>query len=103
MDIEIPQQTARNFAPVKALGVSQQKCEELFHVHGPWRAFYMPDKPKYPLPCGCAGPKYISKCAGHQELDREQHHEALTGAKMKADNARLLVENEALRAQLAKS
>jgi hypothetical protein len=56
---------------------------------------------KFPKPCGCAGPKYISKCLSHQELDREQHHEALTGAKMKAENARLLAENAQLRAQLA--
>lgn len=28
---------------------------------------------KYPLPCGCAGPKYISMCAAHQELARQEH------------------------------
>jgi hypothetical protein len=26
----------------------------------------LPSKPKYPLPCGCHGPKYISKCDLHQ-------------------------------------
>lgn len=28
---------------------------------------------KYPLPCGCAGPKYISMCELHQQLEREAH------------------------------
>ena len=50
---------------------------------------------KYPLSCGCAGPKYVSKCFAHQEEARDAHHEALTGDKLKAENARLRKELEA--------
>lgn len=32
---------------------------------------------KFPLPCGCAGPKYISMCQAHQALEREQHADQL--------------------------
>jgi hypothetical protein len=94
VEIQIPQQTTGNLAPVEALRVSQQKCEKLFHVHKPWRAFYMPETVKYPLKCGCAGPKYISMCFLHQELTREAHNEALTGNKLSA-------ENEGLKRELA--
>lgn len=34
-------------------------------------------KTKFPLKCGCAGPKYISMCAVHQELERLKHADAL--------------------------
>lgn len=34
-------------------------------------------KIKYPLPCGCAGPKYVSLCPTHQVLERERHATAL--------------------------
>lgn len=64
----------------------------------PWPAFYMPEKMKYPLPCGCAGAKYISQCAMHQALAREQHAEALTGDRLRAENAQLRAELEAARA-----
>lgn len=32
---------------------------------------------KYPLPCGCAGPKYISMCDAHQLAAREDHQRQL--------------------------
>lgn len=33
---------------------------------------------KYPLTCGCAGPKYISKCGRHQD-EEMAHHRKLMG------------------------
>lgn len=34
-------------------------------------------KTRFPLKCGCAGPKYVSMCAVHQELERQKHADAL--------------------------
>lgn len=34
-------------------------------------------KTKFPLPCGCAGPKYVSMCEAHQFLERQKHADAL--------------------------
>lgn len=31
----------------------------------------MADGIKYPLPCGCHGPKFLSMCIAHQEADVE--------------------------------
>lgn len=35
---------------------------------------------KYPLGCGCAGPKYVSMCSAHQEIARDDHQRRLKGA-----------------------
>lgn len=32
---------------------------------------------KYPLACGCAGPKYISKCVPHQVIEMDEHRARL--------------------------
>lgn len=37
-----------------------------------------PSPVKYPLPCGCHGPKYISKCAMHQ-LEQVENDTRLAG------------------------
>lgn len=34
-------------------------------------------KLQFPLACGCAGPKYVSKCERHQEEDRAAHERRL--------------------------
>jgi hypothetical protein len=42
---------------------------------------------KYPLTCGCGGPKYISKCDGHQREDLA-HHRKLLGIRDSGVTAR---------------
>lgn len=36
------------------------------------------EKIKYPLPCKCAGPKFVSMCPAHQALEIEKHQRMLT-------------------------
>lgn len=38
------------------------------------------EKIKYPLPCKCAGPKFVSMCTAHQALEIEKHQRILNGS-----------------------
>lgn len=47
-------------------------------------------KTKFPLKCGCAGPKYVSMCAVHQALERQKHADALvSGSEVRRMRARI--------------
>lgn len=40
---------------------------------------------KYPLPCGCAGPKYISMCDTHKLMAQRLHARDLGIDRLKAE------------------
>lgn len=47
-------------------------------------------KTRFPLSCGCAGPKYVSMCPTHQELERQKHADDLmSGAEVRRLRARI--------------
>ena len=46
---------------------------------------------KYPLPCGCAGPKFVSKCEAHKNEDIAAHRSLMRGLGIPVDDLKITV------------